>query len=77
MPYVGVAGMWAGDPDEGERATQALRGLATPLLDLSGPVAYLDLQASLDPFFPSGPRRNWKALYLDGFSGAAIDTTVA
>ena len=30
-PYVGVAGMWAGDPAEGERATRPLRELATPL----------------------------------------------
>ncbi len=74
-PYVGVAGMWAGDPTEGERATRALRELATPLLDMSGPVDYLDLQRSLDPFFPAGPRRYWKALYLDGLSDAAIDTT--
>ena len=32
-PYVGIAGMWAGDPDEGERATRALRELAAPLID--------------------------------------------
>jgi FAD/FMN-containing dehydrogenase len=75
-PYVGVAGMWAGDPDEGERVTQALRALATPLLDLSATMPYLEFQQSLDPFFPAGPRRYWKALYLDGFSDAAIDTTV-
>jgi FAD/FMN-containing dehydrogenase len=75
-PYVGVAGMWAGDPDEGERATRRLRELATPLLDASGRVEYLDFQRSLDPFFPAGARRYWKALYLDGFSDAAIDTTV-
>jgi FAD/FMN-containing dehydrogenase len=76
VPYVGVAGMWAGDPDEGERVTRGLRQLATPLLDMSAPVSYLEFQASLDPFFPSGVRRYWKALYLDGFSGAAIDATV-
>ena len=76
LPYVGVAGMWAGDPSEGERATRGLRELATPLLDMSGPVDYLDFQRSLDPFFPAGPRRYWKALYLDGFSDAAIDATV-
>ena len=76
LPYVGVAGMWAGDPAEGEHATRRLRELATPLLDLSGPVDYLDFQASLDPFFPQGPRRYWKALYLDGFSDAAIETTI-
>ena len=76
MPYVGVAGMWAGDPAEGERATRALRELATPLIDMSGPVEYLDFQRSLDPFFPAGVRRYWKALYLDGFSDEAIDLTV-
>jgi len=76
VPYVGLAGMWAGDPDEGERATRALRELATPLLDMSGRVAYADFQRSLDPFFPAGVRRYWKALYLDGFSDAAVDATV-
>ena len=76
VPYVGVAGMWAGDPAEGERATRALRELATPLLDMSARVEYLDFQRSLDPFFPAGARRHWKALYLDGLSDAAIDTTV-
>jgi FAD/FMN-containing dehydrogenase len=75
-PYVGVAGMWAGDPDEGERATRALRELATPLLDMSGPVEYLEFQRSLDPYFPTGARRYWKALYLDGLSDSAIDLTV-
>ncbi len=75
-PYVGVAGMWAGDPDKGERVTQALRALATPLVDISGTMPHVEFQQSLDPFFPAGPRRYWKALYLDGFSDAAIDTTV-
>jgi Berberine and berberine like len=72
-PYIGVAGMWAGDPEAGERATRALRKLATRLLDMSGPVQYLDFQRSLDPFFPAGVRRYWKALYLDGLPDAAID----
>jgi FAD/FMN-containing dehydrogenase len=76
LPYVGVAGMWAGDPGEGERAMRGLRELATPLLDMSGRVEYLDFQRSLDPFFPAGVRRYWKALYLEGFSDAAIATTV-
>jgi FAD/FMN-containing dehydrogenase len=75
-PYVGVAGMWAGDPAEGERATRALRELAIPLLDMSGRVEYLDFQRSLDPYFPAGARRYWKALYMEGLSDAAIHTTV-
>jgi FAD/FMN-containing dehydrogenase len=74
-PYVGVAGMWAGDLAEGERVTRALRELAEPLLDMSGVLPYADLQTSLDPFFPAGVRRYWKALYLDGFSDDAIATT--
>jgi FAD/FMN-containing dehydrogenase len=76
LPHVGLVGMWAGDPAEGERATKALRELATPLVDMSGRVKYLDFQRSLDAFFPAGRRYYWKALYLDGFSDAAIDTTV-
>jgi FAD/FMN-containing dehydrogenase len=75
-PYVGVVGMWAGDPADGERATRPLRALATPLLDMSATMPYLDFQRSLDPFFPAGVRRYWKALYLDGLSDAAVDLTV-
>jgi hypothetical protein len=43
---------------------------------MSGVVEYVDLQRSLDPFFPAGFRRYWKALYLGGFSDAAIESTV-
>jgi FAD/FMN-containing dehydrogenase len=75
-PYVGIAGLWAGDPAEGERAVQPLRELGTPLVDMSGPVEYADFQQSLDPFFPAGRRYHWKALYLDGFTGPAIEATV-
>ncbi len=75
-PYVGIAGMWAGDPDEGDLATRALRDLATPLIDMSARVDYLEYQRSLDPFYPAGLRYYWKALYLEGLSDAAVDTTV-
>jgi FAD/FMN-containing dehydrogenase len=74
--YVGVAGLWAGDPDEGERATRPLRKLATPLLDMSQTKPYIDLQRELDAYFPAGLRYYWKALYLDGLPDAAIDATV-
>jgi FAD/FMN-containing dehydrogenase len=74
--HVGLVGLWAGDPAEGERAIQPLRELASPLVDMSGPVNYLEFQSLLDPFFPRGLRYYWKALYLDGFSDAAIDTTL-
>ena len=73
--YVGVAGMWAGDPAAGEQATRNLRELATPLIDMSGPLDYADLQRSLDPFFPAGLRYHWKALYLNELSDDAVATT--
>jgi FAD/FMN-containing dehydrogenase len=76
LPYVGVAGMWAGDPADGERATRALRELATPLLDMSRTTAYLEVQRELDAYFPAGLRYYWKALYIDELSQPAIDTTV-
>ncbi len=75
-PYVGVAGMWAGDPVEGERATRPLRELATPLLDMSATKPYIELQRELDAYFPAGLRYYWKALYLDGLGDAAVDATV-
>ena len=74
--YVGVSGLWAGDPADGERAMQPLRELADPLIDMSTRVEYGELQRSLDPYFPAGRRYYWKALYLDGLSDAAVATTV-
>ena len=69
--------MWAGDPAEGERATRALRELATPLLDMSGPRAVPRLPGARSTRSSRrAVRRYWKALYLDGFSDAAIATTV-
>jgi FAD/FMN-containing dehydrogenase len=76
-PFVGIAGMYVGDPTDGERLTRPLRELAMPLLDASGPVAYLDLEASMDAFFPAGLRYYWKALYLDELADAAIDDVVS
>ena len=68
--------MWAGDPEEGERATQALREVAMPIVDMSGRVDYLEFEGALDAFFPAGRQRYWKALYLDGLSDAAVDAMV-
>lgn len=74
-PYVGVAGMWAGDPDEGERICAPLRELATPLIDMSAAADYGEFQRSLDPYFPAGLRYYWKALYLRELTDAAIGLT--
>ncbi len=64
-PIVILAAMHAGDVDEGERVLKPLRTLATPLLDLSGPMPYVALQSAFDPFFPKGWHYYWKSCYLD------------
>ena len=76
LPFVGIGGMYAGDPEEGERVTRPLRELASPLLDMSKTTTYLELQGSLDAYFPAGLRYYWKALYLDGLPDDAVEQTV-
>ena len=52
---------------------QPLRELATPLLDLSGPMPYTALQSAFDPFFPKGRLYYWKSTYVHDLSDACID----
>jgi len=75
-PIVVVAAVYIGSVEEGERVMQPLRELATPLMDLSGPIPYAALQAAFDPFFPEGRLYYWKSTYVDDLSDKAIDTMV-
>ena len=56
---------------------QPLRELATPLLDLSGPMPFTALQAAFDPFFPKGRFYYWKSTNVHDLSDACIDTILA
>ena len=76
-PVVIVATVYAGPVEEGARIMQPLREIATPLLDLSGPVPYTGIQASFDPFFPKGRLYYWKSTNVHDFSDACIDTILA
>jgi FAD/FMN-containing dehydrogenase len=64
-PYVAVAAVYAGEPDEGERVVAALRALAEPIVDLSGISTYREAQALLDEDYPAGWRYYWKSADLD------------
>ena len=75
-PIVVMAAVYAGPAEEGERIMQPLRELATPLMDLSGPIPYTALQTAFDPFFPEGRLYYWKSTYVDDLSDDAIDTMV-
>jgi FAD/FMN-containing dehydrogenase len=76
-PVVILASVYAGVPEEGARIMQPLRELATPVLDLSGPMPYTALQASFDPFFPRGRFYYWKSTNVHDLSDACIDTILA
>jgi FAD/FMN-containing dehydrogenase len=69
-----VGAVYAGDPEEGLRATAPLRALGTPLFDMSGPMPFTQVQSGFDPLFPRHVlRAYWKSQYLDELSDGAID----
>jgi FAD/FMN-containing dehydrogenase len=68
QPIVVIAGVYAGPVDEGERVTRPLREFATPLLDLSAPTPYTQVQSAFDPFFPKGMLYYWKSTYVETLS---------
>jgi FAD/FMN-containing dehydrogenase len=72
-PVVGIYGAWIGPMEEGERITRPVRELASPVLDMSGPMPYTALQSGFDAFFPAGVRRYWKATFVDELSDDVID----
>ena len=76
-PVVILASVYAGATEEGARILQPLRELATPLLDMSGPVPFTALQASFDPFFPKGHLYYWKSTNVHDLSDACIDAILA
>lgn len=69
-----VAGVYAGDVDEGERFMRPLREFGPMVADMSGPMPYRVLQTAFDFLFPKGVVSSyWKAINLAELSDAAID----
>jgi FAD/FMN-containing dehydrogenase len=67
-------GMYSGPAAEGEAVLAPLGRLGTPLLDLSGPVPYVEVQSSVDELFPHGGRYYMKSHGMDTLSEEAIAT---
>lgn len=72
-PIVILAGVFAGPVEDGERIARPLRELATPLLDLSGPMPFTAIQSAFDPFFPKGLLQYWKSTYVETLSDDLLD----
>lgn len=72
-----LGGVWVGPAEEGERAIEPLRALATPLLDISGRMSYCAVQKIQDAMFPKGAHRAYfKSVYLNGLDDRMIDEIV-
>jgi FAD/FMN-containing dehydrogenase len=73
---VALPAMYAGPVDEGERILQPLREMGEPVLDLSGALAFRELQQGFDWLFPWGGRYYWKTATIPELNPKAIDTIV-
>jgi FAD/FMN-containing dehydrogenase len=67
-----VAAAHAGGLDDGEAAIKPFRELSEPLLDMSGPWPWFELQRAFDGIFPKGDFRYWKSTALPALPGDAI-----
>jgi FAD/FMN-containing dehydrogenase len=76
VPVVAVGACWCGELEAGERAVQALRGLATPLADLLRPRPFVELQQLNNGAVPHGWHYYWKSIETPPFTDAVIDTLV-
>lgn len=76
-PIVATAGLYAGSVADGAQSLQPLREMATPLVDLSGPSTYLQVQSTFDPFFPRTQRYYWKSLFWETLGDEEIAASIA
>jgi FAD/FMN-containing dehydrogenase len=69
--------VYYGPPEDGEKVIQPLRELAEPLIDLSGPMPFPQIQQLFDPYLPYGEVNGyWKAKYLEPLTAEMRETLV-
>jgi FAD/FMN-containing dehydrogenase len=76
-PFIAVAAMYVGEVEEGERVLGALRELADPIVDFSGPMLYVEAQKILDEDYPEGGRYYWKSQNVNGLGDEEIERLIA
>lgn len=74
--FVLLAGLYAGDPQEGQRAMQPLMDFGVPLVNASGVKPYTEAQQTFDADYPNGHRYYWKSLNLMRLNEDVIDRIV-
>jgi FAD/FMN-containing dehydrogenase len=73
---VACGGLWAGRPEDGEKAIAPFRELGTPIADIWGPMPYVGLQSAFDPFFGRGAANYFTSAFMDDIPAAAADDLV-
>ena len=65
-----------GQMPDGAAAMQPLKASGTPLVDMLGPIPYVQINGMLDAAFPKGALNYWKSHFLDQLSDQAIDALI-
>lgn len=75
-PFVGIAGPYVGDVEEGRRVCAPLSGLGTVLTDFSSVVPWVAAQQLFDEDYPRGRRYYWKSAHLHDLTPEVASTLV-
>jgi len=75
-PIAVFGGLYAGSPQEGQKALQPFVDYGTPLVNASGIIPYVAAQQALDAEFADGQRYYWKSLNIMELNEAAIERIV-
>ena len=76
-PVFAISVCYIGPIEQGERVLEPIRQFGPPLADEVGPVAYTELQAAGDAFFPVGLHYYWKSHFLEEIADDAIEATAS
>jgi FAD/FMN-containing dehydrogenase len=68
--------LWAGAPADAAAGIAPLEALGKPLVDMVGPMPYVEVQKISDPSAPPGNRDYFKGGFMTEMSDAAVDTIV-
>lgn len=68
-----LAMCYCGDLEEGERATEHLRSIGTPIADVVAPTPFTSWQQAFDPLLAPGARNYWKSHDFTELSDESID----
>ncbi len=73
VPVVGIAVCHCGPIDEGRRLAEPLGKFGRPLMEMTGPMPYVQVQRMIDDAAPFGARHYWKSSVIRELSAGAIE----